>query len=118
MTAFPKPRPAKLERLDRKRERARIDRLENAKVKRRSTGFCEVIVTVGERIDKDFGPVTVTRVCPRHAAHVHHLLCGIGVRGRGESALARNKLHVCAKCHSDIHAKVLIRDGSTWRRMR
>ena len=34
-----------------------------------------------------------------------------GVRGRGTSALAINKVHVCVDCHRKIHAHVLVHQG-------
>ena len=100
---FPKPRPAKLDKADRKSARDAKDKAENAKVKARSGGRCEVV---------DHGR------CRRRAVHIHHVLGGFGVRGRGASAIAQNKLHLCVECHSDIHAHVLIKDGERWRRLK
>ena len=66
-----------------RRARKSIDLSENEKVRERSGGRCER--------------------CGRRAVHVHHLMSGIGVRGRGASALAENKLHLCVECHQRAH---------------
>ena len=106
---FPKGRPASLLREDRRKARASKDEQESKKVKVRSMGICERVETLSGGI---------RAFCMRRAVHVHHLLGGNGVRGRGKSALAINKLHLCAKCHSEIHAHVLVPDGTTWRRIK
>jgi hypothetical protein len=93
---FPKPRPTALEREDRRKAIKSVDERESRKVKIRSGGRCEVVTR--ER-------------CKRYAQHVHHMLGGIGVRGRGESAKAIRKQHVCADCHSDIGNHILVRLG-------
>lgn len=96
----PKPRPRKLEKADRLKQRVSVDDKESAKVKARSAGQCEVCW---------FGATgQVEYRCTRRAVHIHHQISGIGVRGRGESALAENKVHACDKCHSDMHAHVLV----------
>jgi hypothetical protein len=82
MIGFPKPRPARLEREDRKKTRVTADETESKKVKLRSGGRCEVVVQGEGR-------------CRRRAHSVHHMIGGIGVRGRGVSALAERKQHVC-----------------------
>lgn len=102
----PKPRPAKLEKADRLKKRVSVDDKESAKVKARSGGRCEVVVDSGAIRD-----VLVGSRCKRRAVHVHHLMGGFGVRGRGESAKAIRKLHICDACHSGIHGHVLIRHG-------
>lgn len=112
MVACPKPRPAALERQDRRVQRKRIDRAENDRVKARSGGRCEVYEAV--RAGLSYG----RHRCERRAVHVHHRLGGIGVRGHGQSALAQNKLHVCVRCHQDIHAHVLVPDGEWFRRVK
>ena len=83
--------------------RKRIDESESRKVRKRSEGRCELLIGISN-----------TR-CPWMASHVHHKMMGRGVRGRGASALAENKLHVCEPCHRAIHAKKLVEcaDG-TW----
>jgi len=63
---------------------AAVDRKESEKVKQRSNGVCE-------RCDR------------QRAVHVHHMVGGRGRRGRGVSALAQNKVHLCAGCHEAIH---------------
>lgn len=99
---YPKPRPAKLERADRKTARARLDKAESAKVKARSGGRCEVV----EISRTHHGYATYFDPCQRRAVHVHHMMGGIGTRGRGKSALATHKQHVCEPCHRDITGDV------------
>ena len=101
--AHPKGRPASLLREDRRKARASKDEQESAKVRKRSGGRCEM---------------NTRRRCQRWAVHVHHVLGGNGTRGRGPSALAINKLHLCPKCHSDVHSHVVVLDGTTWRRIK
>lgn len=91
----PKPRPRALEKADRRKALEARDKRESDKVKIRSGGGCEVVVVNGTR-------------CHSRAAHVHHLISGIGVRGVGTSALARHKVHCCVACHTAIHAHVLL----------
>lgn len=100
---FGKGTPAAVQRAERRKARESVDELESRKVKARSGGACEIVV-IGEPR------------CRRRAIHVHHLLSGIGVRGRGMSALAKNKVHVCGACHRAIHAHVLVPDGNRFRR--
>lgn len=107
--SFPKPRPTKLEKADRVKLREALDRAENDKVKVRSGGRCEAYIST---------PTTIVQRCAKRAFYVHHRLGGIGVRGRGQSALAENKLHLCNVCHSDIHAHVLVPDGEHFRRLK
>ena len=109
---FPKPRPAALERQDRRKALKAADEAENKKVRARSGGRCEVMEEV--RAGASYGRFR----CERRAAHIHHRLSGIGVRGRGASALAANKLHLCQRCHSDIHAHILVPDGEYFRRVK
>lgn len=107
--AVPKPRPAALDRADRRKLRAKLDEAQNRIVRRRSGGRCEVLTPMK-------GLAFHVR-CPYRAVHVHHMLSGIGVRGLGQSALAINKLHCCRTCHADIHAHVLVCDGAYFRRV-
>lgn len=117
--AHPKPRPAKLEKQARKVIRESLDKAENQKVKARSGGRCEVIETSMIRVPGfGSGLHRAMLACLRRAVHIHHKLGGHGVRGRGASALAENKLHLCADCHSEIHAHVLIPDGDYFRRVK
>lgn len=95
-------RPRKLEKQDRLKVRVSLDDKESAKVKARSGGRCEIEVEVNRK---------VAWRCKRRAVHVHHMLGGIGVRGRGESAKAIRKQHACSDCHSDITNHVLVRIG-------
>jgi predicted HNH restriction endonuclease len=95
--AFPKGRPRALDKAVRRKALEAFDTRESAKVRVRSGGLCEA--------QEEFRGHW-TR-CGRHAMHVHHLLGGIGVRGVGESALASQKVHVCAVCHRLIHNHIL-----------
>ena len=104
---FAKPRPAKLERADRKTAREKADKAESDKVKARSGGRCEM------RVDRAVANLR----CQRRAVHIHHMIGGWGKRARGISTLAANKLHLCNRCHSDIHAHVLVPDGDHFRRV-
>lgn len=85
--------PKQIAKAKRTAKRVTRDEQESAKVRVRSKGQCEVHVA-GAR-------------CPRRAFQVHHHLGGIGVRGRGDSALAKHKSHVCNQCHDDINAHTL-----------
>jgi len=93
MLAFPKPRPQMAVADAQKRDWQAIDKAESAKVKARSRGRCEV--TQG-----------FVR-CPRRATEVHHHIGGWKRRGRGESALAEHKSHVCERHHREITGHVL-----------
>lgn len=106
--AFPKPRPAKLARAERRKQQMATDDAQNRVVRQRSGGRCEVIEEVMGGLQR----------CDHVAIHVHHLLSGIGVRGRGRSAMAENKLHCCLRCHDAIHAHTLIPEGGYFRRIR
>jgi hypothetical protein len=103
---FAKGRPAALLRQDVKRQRATLDELESVKVRSRSDGRCEVWE------QKATGKYAIAVRCKRRAVHVHHVLNGNGTRARNESALAQNKLHICVRCHSDLHGKVLVPTGA------
>lgn len=92
-SAIPKGTVTALDKAEARRELAKVDREENAKVRARAGGKCEV---------RDLHVR-----CWRKDVHTHHLLGGIGRRNKGKSILAAYKLRVCAICHADIHAKVL-----------
>ena len=83
--AFPKPIPQFVERQQRRACQQARERLENANVRARSGGRCEVVL--GE-----------TR-CRKAGREVHHLLGGHGRRGRGDSVLATHKVHTCLDHH-------------------
>ena len=69
-----------------RRKRKSIDAAGSAEVRERSNGACED--------------------CDRQrAVHVHHEMGGHGVRGRGESALASRKRHLCTACHARAHGR-------------
>lgn len=105
MTSLAKPRPKMLDKIDARKAIAAIDRAENLKVKARSGGQCEVVT---KHRTKPFWIVSVYDVrCPRRASHTHHLISGIGRRNRGVSIQAEHKLHVCDRCHDEIHGHVL-----------
>lgn len=97
---FGKGRPAALERKDRRNAVKATDLSENAKVKARSGGRCEVLEL----------QIGVER-CPRRGNQTHHMIGGWGKRARGNSLLARHKQYVCQRCHDDIGAHVLKRIG-------
>lgn len=123
MPTFPKSQPGKRMRT-RKQIQQAADRKGSAACRARSGGRCEVFVLSTDWKDdvlyflahgRHPGPAGR---CQQRAGHVHHQMSGIGVRGRGQSALAAHKLHVCATCHHDIHAKRLVPDGDSFRRRR
>lgn len=98
-----KPRPRLLDKRERAAKVGAEDRAENAKVKARSRGECEV---------RELFPNALTRAtyicrCHRRAGHIHHLRSGIGIRNRGDSIKAKCKLHVCELHHEEIHSHVL-----------
>lgn len=95
---FPKPRPQQLERDAQRKQSQSLDQAENAKVRWRSQGQCEV---------QELGRHGVARRCARRAGEIHHLLGGWGRRARGPSALAEHKLHVCKRCHREITGHAL-----------
>ena len=88
---------------DAKAERTGVDEAESDKVRKRSKGICEVTVD-GTR-------------CKRRAFHVHHQLGGNGRRGRGESALAKNKTHACVQCHEQIGKQLRHVRGNVYKRV-
>jgi hypothetical protein len=108
----PKPRPRALDKQDRVKRKQSVEDRENAIVKARSYGQCEVremsLVRdsfVRETTGRSF--LTLGRRCARRASQIHHFLGGSGRRGIGESAKAENKLHVCDKCHDEITRHIL-----------
>jgi hypothetical protein len=90
---FPKGKPQMLVRDELRRADEATDKRESAKVKLRSRGRCEVTV----------GGVR----CSKRASEVHHLIGGWKLRGRGDSALAKNKTHACGDCHRLITGNAL-----------
>lgn len=102
--ALKKPRPRALEKIDKDAVWQKLDRTESEKVKARSRGQCEVTI-VGRR-------------CHRRAFEVHHHIGGWKLRGRGASALAKNKTHCCSDCHGLITGNVLEHiEGNRYRRI-
>ena len=100
-----KPRPAKLERADRRSTLRERDKQESAKAKARANGRCEVVVL-------DETP-RVPKRCPRRDLHTHHMLGGIGRRLTERGIAAERKQRVCDRCHDDITGNVLQRVGGT-----
>ena len=78
-----------------------LDKAENAKVPIRSGGRCEV---KERRILFDGYPADIRCQCA--AQHIMHLIGGRGKRGRGISALAKHKLHGCARHHREIDGDI------------
>ena len=121
VTQKPPKGTAAAARAKRRTAQARLEREENAKVKARSEGRCEVFV-VGKRGWKvqvieylETGRRPDGR-CPLRATQVHHMISGRGRRGVGLSLFAEAKQHVCSSCHQDITGDVggkrLIRVGA------
>jgi hypothetical protein len=99
-----KGKPKLAEKMDNDRTWQALDKSESEKVKRRSKGICEVVAG-GRR-------------CHRRASEVHHHIGGWKLRGRGISALAKNKTHACSTCHPLITGNVLEHvAGNTYRRI-
>lgn len=95
---IPKPRPAKLDRADRRASLKVRDEQESAKARTRANGRCEIDV-IGEGR------------CARRDLHTHHMLGGWGRRLSPEGVKAIRKQRTCHQCHSDIGAHVLVREG-------
>lgn len=105
-----KPRPHALVKEERDAKWKAIDRKESEKARRRSKGRCEVIVA-GKRCNR---PVPGTGFL----AGVHHHLGGWKLRGRGPSALAKNKTYCCNDCHDAIEKNILEHvEGNRYRRI-
>ena len=111
---FPKPRPAALDRADRRKALKAADEAENKKVRARSGGQCDVVIErYAEPHDSDpFNRwcLTFSR-CGRRATQVHHMIGGWGKRARGNSKLAEHKQYCCNTCHKEITGHVLKRVG-------
>ena len=112
MPACPKSRPRALDKQDRVTRKQSVEDRENAKVRVRSHGQCEVLERVKHTIPEakhmiEGGVVYALHHCRRQARHIHHLLGGSGRRGMGESALAVNKLHLCPQDHDLITRHIL-----------
>lgn len=106
--AFAKPAPRAVVRHQRKAAHEAETRRQDAIVKKRSGGRCEV--SVGSRALA--GPR-----CTGRAVHIHHILGGNGRRDRGLSQQNQWKLHLCTRCHTAIHDGRLVVTGSAgaWR---
>lgn len=101
--AIPKPRPRALEKQDRTKRKKATDDKETAKVKTRSGGQCECREILHNYLNDEL----IKRRCVRRASETHHLLGGSGRRGVKESALAKNKLHLCGICHDLVTRHIL-----------
>jgi hypothetical protein len=101
---FPQPKnPVTASEAQRQRARAwkRRDAQESEKVRVRSGGRCEMPTHARD---------TVAR-CTERATEVHHLIGGIGRRGRGDSALAKHKVHLCKAHHDAVESGILTKGG-------
>ena len=99
MNPQPKPKPRALEKAEADAKWKKRDREESEKVKIRSGGRCEVRVA-GVRCNRIIGGTGLL-------AGIHHHIGGWKLRGRGDSALAKNKTHACHDCHRLITGNVL-----------
>lgn len=105
-----KPRPHALVKAERDTDWQTIDRKESEKARRRAKGRCEVIVK-GRRCSR---PVRGTGLL----AGIHHHIGGWKLRGRGASALAKNKTYSCHDCHDQITKNILEHvEGNRYRRI-
>jgi hypothetical protein len=91
---IPKPEPRLVEKWKDGAEWKNRDREGTEEARRRAKGRCEVTIA-GVR-------------CLRRDCETHHHIGGWKRRGRGASALARNKTRCCARCHPLITGKVLV----------
>ena len=87
---FPKPRPFSLDLQDKRDAKDARDEVESAKVRARSGGRCEM---------------SLSGRCRRLASEVHHLMGGIGRRGYGSSALAKNKAPPLPTVSPPLHGR-------------
>ena len=91
--AQPKPRPTALDRADRRKRYAALDRRESAKVRARSGGRCEVVEEVPGR-------------CSWSASEIHHMIGGRCRSRIAASAKAEHKQHLCRDHHLGITGEV------------
>ena len=94
----PQPKPTRTRRQDERRRRRALERVdleENIKVHKRSRNRCELRRLVFPAV----GDSRTLQCCFSPATAVHHFIRGSGRRSRRESAMARNKIHVCQACH-------------------
>lgn len=101
--AFPKPRPILLEKTAKRKALVDLESDEDATVRERSGGVCEVY---------ELGRGVAAGRCRRLAREIHHMIGGWGRRSRGVSTLAHHKQHVCRRCHREITGHVLQHIGS------
>lgn len=95
--------PAKVEKLARDAKRKATDESENAKVRERAKGKCEIVW---------FGRKSKAVHRCKHAGNqTHHMIGGRGKRARGISIKAEHKQYACQECHGLITGHVLRRVG-------
>ena len=94
---FPKGTPQKVAREARRKAIVARDLKGSRQAKGRADGRCEAVVNHLR--------------CPWQGRHVHHMISGIGKRGRGVSALAEHKQYVCFGHHELIHKENIKRIG-------
>lgn len=83
-------------------QRLSLDVTQNEVVRLRSGGRCEVLTLILEQS----GDFVDRERCYHPATEIHHLIGGWKRRGRGSSALAEHKQHVCRSCHRAITGMV------------
>ena len=91
-----------------RRVRRSKDERESDKVRQRSGGLCEVweVTQTVLAIEGNARLIeSALNRCLHRAAHVHHMIGG-RMRGRGASALADHKQHVCEAHHRDINGTI------------
>ncbi len=101
VTALLKPRPHALVKADRKAALKAKDEAENAKVRKRSRGQCEVVGVYGSAIPD-------LRCQAKAMPQSHHLIYGSGRRNVGKSILAECRQAVCKRCSDLIHQHILV----------
>jgi hypothetical protein len=91
---FSKPAPRREVKRQKDNQKKALARKQQAEVSARSRGQCELCeAELGVR-------------CTYPATDIHHLLGGHGRRNVGESALAKNLIHICREHHIDVHNHV------------
>lgn len=91
---FRKPEPRREVKRQKDNQKKALARKQQAEVFARSRGQCELCeAELGVR-------------CTYPATDIHHLLGGHGRRNVGESALAKNLIHICREHHRDTHDRI------------
>lgn len=108
-----KPRPKLLDKREAKAKQLAEEIAQNKLVKIRSRGQCERLEELvpmfmfNAKTMAAEEPAKVVVRCRRRASQVHHLISGIGRKNVGRSIKAAHKLHICDRCHAEIHGHVL-----------